>query len=292
MVSRDDADRGIADVGQQIVIGDVAGGDQLDARLVEAALGELLHEGGARARGDEDEHRVGRIVLDALQEGREIGVLQRHADLLHHRAATLGEHVAEPLLRVAAGAVIGHQRDDLVDVVLEAPLRHRHRGLRQREGGAHDIERLFRDHRGRRGGDDLGNLGLGGDWRDRERQRGEAEAHQRLGVVVADQLLGEALGDVGRASVVLDDERDLLSRHRVAVHLDIELGSRLFLLAGARLLAGHRQNQPDRHDIVRPCRRGEDTNGGGQAGAQTNPLHPTIPPMPSPLPAVSPADLS
>ena len=103
----DRAERRIADVGEEVVVGHVAGADQLDARLVEAALDEFLHEDRAEAGRHEDEHRVGRVVLHALQERREIRVLQRHADLLRDLAAALLEGLAEPFLRVDAGTVVG-----------------------------------------------------------------------------------------------------------------------------------------------------------------------------------------
>ena len=69
----DDAERDVAHVVELVVVGDVAGGDQLDARLVEAALAELLHERRALARRQEAEHRVGLQVGDLLQERREVG---------------------------------------------------------------------------------------------------------------------------------------------------------------------------------------------------------------------------
>ena len=260
------AERRIAHVGELVVVGDVAGGDQADARLVEAALGEFLHEGRALAGRQEDEQGFGRVVLHPLQERREVGGLERRADLLDDLAAALLEHVAEPFLGVVAGAVVGDQRHDLVDVVLQTPLRHRRRRLRQRERSAHDVGRLLGDHRRRRGGDDLRHFRFGRDRRDGERQRGEAEAHQRLGVVVGDEVLGEALGHVGRAGIVLDLEDDLLAGDRVAMELDVEIGARLLLLAGGRLLAGHRHDQADGHDVVGERRPGDERRGGGKDG--------------------------
>jgi hypothetical protein len=64
-----------------VVIGDVAGRDQLDAGLVEAALDELLHELRRRAPdGTKTKSASGLASRDALQEGREIGIAQGHAD--------------------------------------------------------------------------------------------------------------------------------------------------------------------------------------------------------------------
>jgi hypothetical protein len=53
-----------------------------------------------------------------------------------------------------------------------------------------------------------------------------------LGMIVADQLFRQALGDVGGADVVLDFEDDLLAGDRVAVLPHVKL------CAGALLLAG------------------------------------------------------
>ena len=86
---------------------------------------------------------------------------------------------------------------------------------------------------GGRRDDDLGDLRLRGDRGDGERQRREAEADQHVHLVVDDELLGEALGDVRRAGVVLDDQLDLLARDRGAVLLHPQLRARLDLLAGA-----------------------------------------------------------
>ena len=54
-------------------------------------------------------------------------------------------------------------------------------------------------------------------------ERREAEAHQHFGVIVADQLFRQPLGDVSRAGVVLDLEDDLLAGDRVAMLLHIKL---------------------------------------------------------------------
>ena len=80
VVRVDDAERDVADVVELVVVGDVAGGDQPDARLVEAAFAELLHERCTLARRQEDEHGVGLDVGDLLQKGREVGGAQRRAD--------------------------------------------------------------------------------------------------------------------------------------------------------------------------------------------------------------------
>src|SRR5262249_43233747 len=62
------AEHGIAHAGEIVVVDDVARADQLDAGLVEAALGELPGEGAGLARRHEYEQRVGVGVARALQE--------------------------------------------------------------------------------------------------------------------------------------------------------------------------------------------------------------------------------
>ena len=244
------AERRIADIGEEVVVGYVAGADQLDPRLVEAALDELFHEDRALTGRHKYKHGVGRVVLHPLQKRRKVRVLERYADLFRNRAALLLERIGKPSLGIDSGSVVGDDGDRFLDPVLDRPLGHRRRGLRQRERGADDIGRLLGDHCCRGGADDFGNLRLRGDRRRCQRERREPETHQHLGVIVADQLLGQALGDVGRAGVVLDLEDDLLAGDRVTVLLHVELSAGALLLAGRRLLAGHRQDHAYGHDIV------------------------------------------
>ena len=108
--------------------------------------------GRARARGHEHEQRIGLGIAHLLQERREVGVAQRHAQLVEHLAAVELELVLEGLLGVDARAVVGDQRHDLLDAVLGAPSRRCATvDLRQREAGAHDERRGLGDaRRGRR----------------------------------------------------------------------------------------------------------------------------------------------
>ena len=84
-----------------------------------------------------------------------------------------------------------------------------------------------------------------------ERERRQAEAGQHRHLVVDDQFLGDALGDVGVAGVVLDNDLDLLAGHRRAVLLHEELDGRLDLPAGRGEGAGHRQDEPDLDRFLR-----------------------------------------
>ena len=84
---RDDADRRRAHALEQVVVGHVAGADQPDAGLLQAALVELLHHREALAGRHEHEQRVGLRVLRALQERRVVRVAQRRADRLDDLAA-------------------------------------------------------------------------------------------------------------------------------------------------------------------------------------------------------------
>ena len=95
-------------------------------------------------------------------------------------------------------------------------------------------------------------------------------------MVVGDEFLGEPLGDVGRAGVVLEDEIDLLAGDRVAVLRDVKLGAGLLLLAGRGRRAGHRQDQADRHGVVVGARGARD-KGRAKRRAQ----HPNFPHWPA-----------
>ena len=119
---RDDADRRRAHALEQVVVGDVAGADEPDAGLLQAALVELLHHREALAGGHEHEQRVGLRVLRALQERRVVGVAQRRLDRLDDLAARRLEHRHERLFGVEPRAVVGDHRDDALDLVLRGPL--------------------------------------------------------------------------------------------------------------------------------------------------------------------------
>src|ERR1700677_702354 len=83
------AERRIADIGEEVVVGYVAGADQLDPRLVKAALDELFHEDRALTGWHKYKHGVGRVVLHPLQERRKVRVLERSTDIFRICAALL-----------------------------------------------------------------------------------------------------------------------------------------------------------------------------------------------------------
>src|SRR5215471_19109597 len=84
---RDDAEHLIAHLIELVVIGEIAGTDHLDVRLVEAAFGELFGEDSRLRAGKVDERRIGREIADTLQERRKVGVGERDAHLLDDLAA-------------------------------------------------------------------------------------------------------------------------------------------------------------------------------------------------------------
>src|SRR5262249_20464164 len=87
---------------------------------------------------------------------------------------------------------------------------------------------------------------------------------ENLHLVVDQKLLRDALGDIGNAAIILDDELDLLAGDGVALLLDVELGACRHLLADGGELAGHRDDQPDFDGLLRsgrPERQGEDARG-------------------------------
>src|SRR4051812_10349906 len=78
MMRRDDAEPGVADLVDDVVLSQAAFGNELDARFVEAALNVLPHEGRPDAGRHEAEQRIGLGFCDALQERREIRIGERH----------------------------------------------------------------------------------------------------------------------------------------------------------------------------------------------------------------------
>ena len=120
------SDRRVAHGGKQVVVGHVAGPDQLDAGLVEAALGELLHEGAALAGRHEDEDGIRLGVGGALQERREVRIGERYPDRLGDGTAGCLEAFGERFLRVEARRIIGDDGDDLLDFVLRRPVGNDH----------------------------------------------------------------------------------------------------------------------------------------------------------------------
>src|ERR1035437_5896123 len=92
MMSGHRSDRGIAHAGKQVVIRHVARSDQLDAGLVEAAFGELLHERAALTGGHEDKDGVRFGVSGALQE------------ILNAGATVIGKTVCDEFFYSVSGA--------------------------------------------------------------------------------------------------------------------------------------------------------------------------------------------
>ena len=242
---------------EQIVVGHVARADELDARLVEPTLDELLDEGAALPGRHEHEDGIGLGVGGALQERRKVGIGERKADGLEHFSARLGEGVLEGVLGVDARGIVRHHGDDFLDAVLGRPLRHRHRRLRQREAGARDVRRRLGDRGGARGHHQLDRLRLGRERRRRHRRRRHAEARDDVHLVIDEELLGEPLGVVGNGAVVLEQNLDLLAGDRRTMLLHVELDAGIDLLAGRSLRPGHRQDEADLDAVLRERAAGE-----------------------------------
>jgi hypothetical protein len=102
-------------------------------------------------------------------------------------------------------------------------------------GERKDLFRLLFDH-GHRQARAAEFAQSGQQFVDDDRRKPLGRLVERLGVIVADQLFCKALGDVGRAGVVLDLEDDLLVCDRVAMVLHVKLGAGALRLAGRGLL--------------------------------------------------------
>src|SRR5579864_2217831 len=106
----------------QVVVHHVAGADHLDSTFVEAALGKLLHEVATLTAGNEHVERVGLCILDALKEGREIGIDQGNLDFLDDFPSAVEKALLEKLKSVIARRVICRQRRYFTDSVPCRPI--------------------------------------------------------------------------------------------------------------------------------------------------------------------------
>ena len=259
MEGGDHAQRGVAHGRQHVVVGQVAGGDDLDAGSGQAALAVALHEGDALLAGrHEDEHRVGLGVLDALDVRREFRVAQRDADHFGHRAAAFYQFGLEGGFRIDAGAVVGHQGHDFLDVVLGRPRGHRRRDLRQRHRKAGDVIGLGGDRRRGRVHDDHRLLGLLGNRRHGQRFGRQAKAGQEVHLVAHHQFLRQALGDFRRRTGgVLDDDLDFFTGHGGPVLRHVGLDTAFDLLAVIGKRPRKRRNHADLDGVLGVCVRAD-----------------------------------
>ena len=253
---------------QNIVIGDVAGTDQLDARFVHAALGELLHQRSTCARGHEHIDRIGLQITYFLQEWGKVGVAHGHAQGVEHLAAIEDQAVLEVLFCIDAWAVIGHQSHNFLDAIVGCPIGNRHGGLGQGEAGAHDERRGLRDARSRCRHHHQRGFGLGGDRCRGKRQRRQTKTGQHADFVINDHFLRNALGHVGGAGVVFHDQLHLFTRHHVAVLRHVQARCGFDLLAGRGKGACHGQDQADLELVLRHGRRGTGRDSGAGDGTE------------------------
>src|SRR5208282_1167155 len=88
----DDAERGIAHVGQRLVRQEVLRRGDVDPRFAHAKIPDRLDQRRRLRVGRHEEERdVGLGILDALDERDEVGVLRRHADGADDLTAAVGE---------------------------------------------------------------------------------------------------------------------------------------------------------------------------------------------------------
>ena len=114
----------IAHAVQLVVVGDVARADHFDARFVQTTLQKLLHDRSTIAGRDKDKQGIGFFIPHFLQERREIGVAQRHAQAVNDLPAIEGESLFEILFAIQARTVVGNQGDHLFDAIFRGPIGH------------------------------------------------------------------------------------------------------------------------------------------------------------------------
>jgi hypothetical protein len=249
-VRGDRSEHGVAHAVEKVVVGHVTRADQLDPGLVEPTFDELLDEHPALSGWNEDEDRIRAGVARALQKWGKVGRHQRHPQFADHLASRLAKALFEGHLGIVTRTIVRHHGDDLPDAVLGGPISDDHRRLCHGEARPRDVGRALGDDRGAGRHDDLRNLALRAQRRDRKCAWRDAVSGGEAHLVVDDQLLRDALGIVGHGSIVFDDELDLLAGDHGAVLLHVEARRGGDLLSGRGLLTGHRQDQPDFHDIL------------------------------------------
>ena len=145
-----------------------------------------------------------------------IRILERNVNAANDGTAGGSESLVERGFSVKSRGKVRHHRQDALDAILRGPLGNRIGDLWQRHRDADDVGRLGRDDRCGRVHDDHRLLGFGGDRRDGQRIRREAETDKDVDVVASHQFLGQPLGDVGgRSPSILLDDLDFLSGHGV-----------------------------------------------------------------------------
>ena len=205
VVRGDDAEHGVGHAGEFVVVGEVAGADDADRRLVHAALEELLGEQAGLEARKINEQRIGLVVARPLQERREIGIGERHPHGFDDLRAALGDALLERGFGFEARRPVVDDGDDPLGAVLDRPVRDGRRRLPEGEAGAHHVGRALHGDRRARHQDDGRYLALGDQRRHRQRRRRDAGT-QNGDLLVDDQFLGEPLGGVRRRRIVLDDD--------------------------------------------------------------------------------------
>jgi hypothetical protein len=211
---------------------------------------------GCAAAGHEDEDRFGVGVLGALHEGGKVGIGHGKAHRADDLPASCLEAAMERPFRIVAGAVVGHHGVGLPEPVLVGPGAERLDQLRYGGGGAHHVGRLGDDDGGRRIHHHHEFLGLRRNVGGGNRVGRQYEACEDVHPVARDELLGEALGDVGGDPAgVPTEELDLPARHGVALLLDEQLDGVVHLAGGVSELSRVGQNETDLDRVLRARRR-------------------------------------
>jgi len=125
------------------------------------------------------------------------------------------------------------------------PFTHAQGDLRQRHGSAHHVGGGIDHHGSGRQHIDHRGLGLGGNRRGGQRQRGQAKTSQHIHLVIDHHFLRQALGHIRGTGVIFEDDFNLAPGHGGAVHLHVQTHTGIHLAPGGSKRPGHGREQAD-----------------------------------------------
>jgi hypothetical protein len=112
MARRHDAEERVGHAREFVIVGQVIGSNQANARLVHAPFQELFGEDAGLVTGENGEQRIGTEIARPLQERREIRIGERDPNGCEDLRAALGDAVLECPFRLEAGRPVVDDGDE------------------------------------------------------------------------------------------------------------------------------------------------------------------------------------